>query len=282
MTTPSATGDAAGPVLVDRRGPVGILTLNRPERRNAITPELLTRLHEGVRAFDADETVRAIVLTGADPAFCAGLDLAALAGGERFGVDQPANAPAQRGALPATGTPVIAAVNGPAVTGGLELVLACDIVLASDRATFADTHARVGVVPGWGMSVLLPAAIGVRRAMEMSLSGNYVDAATASSWGLVNRVVPHDALLDAAVALGEDIAGGQPDAVAALLALYRQTTSVSPDEGWAIEADTSRRWWRERMDAEAIGQRAGSVVERGRDQQPDGKPNGKPGGATAS
>jgi enoyl-CoA hydratase len=250
-------------VLVERRGHVGVLTLHRPERRNAITPELLTRLHDGVRSFDTDPDVRAIVLTGTDPAFCAGLDLAALAGGERFGVGGGGH----RGALPPTSTPLIAAVNGPAVTGGVELVLACDIVLVSERARFADTHARVGVVPGWGMSVLLPAAVGPRRAMEMSLTGAYVDATTAVSWGLANRLVPHDELVDAAVAVGEDIAGGQGDAVAELLALYRRTASMSPDDAWALEAETSRRWWRERLDPDAIGRRAGSVIERGRNQQ---------------
>jgi enoyl-CoA hydratase len=252
-------------VLTERHGAVGVCTLHRPERRNALTPALLAELHAAIGAFDADEEVRAIVLTGTDPAFCAGLDLAALAAGERFGVGDGH----QRGALPHTATPVIAAVNGPAVTGGLELVLACDLVLASDRATFADTHARVGVVPGWGMSVLLPAAIGARRALEMSLSGNYIDATTAASWGLANRVVPHEELLPAAIALGADIAGGHADASAALLALYRRTSAVSADEGWPLEAEASRRWWREQMDPKGIGERTQAVIDRGREQSAD-------------
>src|SRR3984957_14663804 len=101
--------------------------------------------------------------------------------------------------------PVVGAINGPAVTGGLELALQCDFLIASERARFADTHARVGVMPGWGLTVLLPQAIGLRRAKEMSLTGNYMDAAEALAVGLVNRIVTHDELLPTALALGRDI-----------------------------------------------------------------------------
>src|SRR5215470_4452958 len=110
-----------------------------------------------------------------------------------------------RGALPPRTKPLIGAVNGVAVTGGLEVALNCDFLVASDRARFADTHARVGVMPGWGLTVLLPQRIGVARAREMSLTGNYVDATTALQWGLVNHVVPHDQLLPFARGLGADI-----------------------------------------------------------------------------
>jgi enoyl-CoA hydratase len=212
---------------------------------------------------DADERVRAVVLTGADPAFCAGLDLAALAAGERIGEVEPD----RRGPFGQLGTPLIGAVNGPAVTGGLELALACDIVVASDRATFADTHARVGIMPGWGMSVLLPAAVGHRRALHMSLSGNYIDAATAAAWGLVSAVVPHDDLVASAMGLATDIADADPVAVAELLALYRRTQAASVDQGWVIEAETSRRWWRERADRSDVGSKTSSIIERGRNQQ---------------
>ena len=92
-------------------------------------------------------------------------------------------------------TPVIGAINGVAITGGFEVALACDFLVASERARFADTHARVGIMPGWGLTVALPEAIGLRRAKEMSTTGNFVDAETALAWGLVNHVVPHDELL---------------------------------------------------------------------------------------
>lgn len=258
-----SSGDETAPVLVAREGRVGIVTLHRPERRNAINAALLEGLVAAVRGLDADPGVGAIVLTGSDPAFCAGLDLAALASGERFGVGSGS----QRGPLGGRRTPVVGAINGPAVTGGLELALACDILLASERATFADTHARVGVMPGWGMSVLLPAAIGARRAAEMTLSGNYIDAPTAATWGLVNRVVPHDRLHAEAVALAADIAASDPEVVGELLSLLHTTTALAPDAGWEAEAAASRRWWRERLDPAAIARRRDEVVERGRRQQ---------------
>src|SRR5690606_20981276 len=101
----------------------------------------------------------------------------------------------QRGPFPDMETPVIGAVNGVAITGGFELALACDFLVASEQARFADTHARVGIMPGWGLTVLLPEAIGFRRAKEMSTTGNFLDAQTALAWGLVNHVVPHAELL---------------------------------------------------------------------------------------
>jgi len=257
------TTEGNDPVLVGREGRVGIVTLHRPDRRNAINAALLDALVDAVGQLDADPDVGAIVLTGSDPAFCAGLDLAALASGERFGV----GAPGQRGPLGARRTPLVGAVNGPAVTGGLELALACDLLIASERATFADTHARVGVMPGWGMSVLLPAAVGARRAAEMTLSGNYIDATTAAAWGLVNRVVPHDRLLPEAVGLAADIAAADPEVVGELLTLLHTTTALAPDAAWEAEAAASRRWWRERLDTAGIERRRTEVIERGRRQQ---------------
>lgn len=251
------------PVVVTRHGRVGVVTLQRPDRRNAINAALLDGLVTAVEALDADPDCGAMVLTGTDPAFCAGLDLAALAAGERFGVATDG----RRGPLGPRRTPLVGAINGPAVTGGLELALACDVLLASDRAMFADTHARVGVMPGWGMSVLLPAAIGARRAAEMTLSGNYVDAPTAAAWGLVNRVVPHDRLLPDAISLADDIASSDPEVVGELLTLLHTTAALPPDAAWEAEAAASRRWWREHLDPAAIEGRREAVIKRGRTQQ---------------
>lgn len=264
MVSAAAASDpnAASPVLTEVRGAVGIITLNRPQRRNAINADLLDRLVAAVHGLDGNDSVRAMVLTGTDPAFCAGLDLAALAGGEHIGQAEPG----QRGPFGEVTTPIIGAINGPAVTGGLELALACDMLIASPQATFADTHARVWIMPGWGMSVLLPAAVGHRRANQMSLSGNYVDADTACAWGLVNAVVPHHQLLDTAVALANDIAGANPNAVTELLGLYRRTTAVTTEQAWDIEAATSRVWWRQHMDRSVVGDRASSIIDRGRRQ----------------
>lgn len=252
-----------GPVLAEVVDGVGLVTLHRPDKRNALDGAVLALLPRVVATLDADPSVAAIVLTGADPAFCAGVDLRALASGDTALV-QPRG---QRGPLPTRTTPVIGAVNGPAVTGGLELALACDWLVASERATFADTHARVGVMPGWGMSVLLPRAVGTRRAREMSLTGNYVDAATALAWGLVNRVVPHDELVPTCLALGRDVGSTIPEASQRLLSLYEATEATTVDDGWRLEAAASRAWARERLDPEAVAAVREQVIARGRDQQ---------------
>ena len=252
-----------GPVLAEVIDGVGLVTLHRPEKRNALDGAVVALLPRVVATLDADEAVAAIVLTGADPAFCAGVDLRALAGGDTDLV-QPRG---QRGPLPARTTPVIGAVNGPAVTGGLELALACDLLVASERATFADTHARVGVMPGWGMSVLLPQAVGVRRAREMSLTGNYVDAATALAWGLVNHVVPHDELLPTCLALGRDVASTLPEPRRRLLALYEATAETTLDEGWRLEGEAARAWSRQQLDPAAVDAVREQVIARGRAQR---------------
>ena len=146
-------------VLCEQRDGVAVVTLNRPDRRNALSAALLAELRATVARLDASPDVRAIVLTGADPAFCAGLDLTELG--------EPGSALGGAGSgpvLPPLSTVLIGAVNGAAVSGGLELALACDFLIASEHARFADTHARVGIMPGWGLSYALPEAVGLRRA----------------------------------------------------------------------------------------------------------------------
>ena len=192
-------------VTLDQR--VARLTLNRPAARNALTRELWSEIADAVVRLDRDEDVAAVVLTGADPAFCAGFDLRRLSSENRDAQRARQQRPPEfLGMLPPRDTPIIAAVNGPAVTGGLELALGCDFLIASDRARFADTHARVGVMPGGGLTVRLPALIGPARALQMSMTGDFVDAQTACRWGLVNEVVPHEDLLDRATGLARSIA----------------------------------------------------------------------------
>lgn len=226
---------------------IAVLTLNRPESRNALNGELLRALPQAVAAADHDPDVDVIVLTGADPAFCAGLDLKQLGtGGNSFFDDGGVGRPWER-----TTKPLIGAVNGPAVTGGLEIALHCDFLVASERARFADTHAKVGILPGWGLTVLLPQAVGARRAREMSLTGNFLSAQDALAAGLVNRVVAHDDLLPTALATARDIAAGNQDAVRALLASYDRVLAVTPREGYELEADAARAW-NARLGADAI------------------------------
>jgi len=249
-------------VLVEVADLIATVTLNRPTRRNAISGALLTGLRAAMSELDARPDVRAIVLTGADPAFCAGLDLAEL--GQPGG---PLAAAARGPVLGDLATPLIGAVNGPAVTGGLELALACDFLIASDRAQFADTHARIGVLPGWGLTVELPEAVGLRRAREMSATGNFVSARAALEWGLVNHVVPHDELLGFARSLAADIASNDPDVVRAIFATYDEGARVTAGEARAIEARAHRRWHDRGIDPERVAARRDSVIGRGRSQR---------------
>ena len=171
-----------------------------------------------------------------------------------------------RGPFGAIIKPVIGAVNGVAVTGGLELALACDFLIASERARFADTHARVGIQPGWGLTVLLPQAIGLRRAREMSVTGNYLDATTALEWGLVNHVVAHDDLLPATLKLASDIASNDARAVRQINATYDENALVTGSEGWTNEGRVIAKWNDGHFDAADIESRRAEVAARGRDQ----------------
>jgi enoyl-CoA hydratase len=165
-----------------------------------------------------------------------------------------------------TDKPVIGAVNGAAVTGGFEIALMCDFLVASERAAFGDTHARVGLMPGWGLSVLLPQAIGVRRAKEMSLTGNFLSADEALHFALVNHVVPHDELLPFARTLAGHIAGNDQRAARALLAGYDEVASTTVADGLRIESKRANEWNSDPAAVAAIADRRQAIVDRGRTQ----------------
>lgn len=164
-------------------------------------------------------------------------------------------------------TPIIAAVNGPAVTGGLELALGCDFLIASDRARFADTHARVGVMPGGGLTVRLPALIGPARALQMSMTGDFVDAQTACRWGLVNEVVPHEDLLDRATGLARSIASIPRSNIVELRRIYSEVAGLAGSAAWEREGERAREWMQLRFDQERLVSEREAIIERGRAQQ---------------
>jgi enoyl-CoA hydratase len=258
-------------VLVEVADHVATVTLNRPDARNALSRDLRKALYRTMRDVDGRDDVAAVVLTGADPAFCAGLDLKELAAGDEetlretgaTGATDPA---AAKGPLPDMAKPVIGAINGVAITGGFELALACDFLVASERGRFADTHARVGIMPGWGLTVLLPEAVGFRRAKELSTTGNFLDAPTALAWGLVNHVVPHDELVPFAQQLGRDIASVPPAAVARMLATYDEGALRDGRGAWALEGEVAAAWQGAGIDPAAIEQSRQAVTARGRRQ----------------
>ena len=227
-------------LLIAKQDGIAVLTLNRPEAMNALSRDLRRALHDGLKAVEADPEVRVIILTGAgDRAFTAGLDLKEL-GSDPGGMSAANAASADANpvkAIEMCTKPVIGAINGVAITGGFEVALACDILIASERARFADTHARVGILPGWGLSQKLSRLIGIYRAKELSLSGNFLDARTAQAWGLVNRVVPHGELLTAARKLATDIASVPPQTASAYKKLIDDGFALP--YGAAIELETA-------------------------------------------
>lgn len=259
------------PVLLEVADRIATVTLNRPEARNALSSEVLRLLPARLREADERDDVDVVILTGADPAFCAGLDLrelgttgTRLAGGTEGRDD--AGASMVRGPFPPMHKPVVGAVNGAAITGGFELALNCDFLVASERARFGDTHARVGVMPGWGLTVLLPQAIGVRRAREMSFTGNFLTADEALHWGLVNHVVEHDALLPFTRKLAADIVGNDQSGVRQIRATYAEGVATTATEAWQVEARDARAWQRAMFDPAKVAERRAAIVDRGRQQ----------------
>jgi enoyl-CoA hydratase len=258
-------------VLLDVADRVATVTINRPDARNALSREVRRLLPKLMTEADGRDDVDAVVLTGADPAFCAGLDLKELGSGaadlsDAGAVGNVAPGGHRNGPFPQMRKPVIGAVNGVAITGGLEVALACDFLVASEQARFADTHARVGIQPGWGLTVLLPQAVGLRRAREMSATGNFVDAATALSWGLVNHVVPHGELLGFAQRLAADIASNDARAVQTIYATYDEGGLLAPGEAWDLESRTAAAWQGAGLDPAEIERRRQTVSDRGRQQ----------------
>ena len=255
-------------LTVEKKDAVAVVTLNRPEAMNALSKALRAELHKALTALDADEEVKVIVLTGAgERAFTAGLDLKEL-GGDPDGLraanaTEPSENPAW--AVIACRKPVIGAINGVAITGGFEVALACDVLICSTNARFADTHARVGITPGWGLSQKLSRVIGPYRAKELSLSGNFLDARTAYDWGLVNRVVAPDELMPAALKLAAEMATIEADMLIEYKAMIDDGYELSMRDGLELEQARSGAH-NKHVTPDMVEQRRLAVQARGRSQ----------------
>ncbi|MBW2424883.1 MAG: enoyl-CoA hydratase [Deltaproteobacteria bacterium] len=255
-------------LLVDREPPVAILTLNRPEQRNALSSELRLAIGAAFRELEADPEIRAVIVTGAGSAFCAGMDLKEMGSGGEDVTGYELSVAGQfemREGIEEFSGPVIAAVNGAAATAGFELALACDLIFASTTAKFLDTHARVGILPGWGLSVRLPRRIGIARAKEVSLSGNALAAERAYEWGLVNRVCKPDALVDEARALALDICSCVPGVMEGVKKLIDEGQAMPFEEAMEHELRVGTESSKQ-IDSASIAARRMGVVERGRSQ----------------
>jgi enoyl-CoA hydratase len=242
-------------LLIDTDERVRTLTLNRPQSRNALSSALRDRFFGALTDAETDDDVDVVIVTGADPVFCAGLDLKELGGQSALPDISPR--------WPSMTKPVIGAINGAAVTGGLEVALYCDILIASEQARFADTHARVGLLPTWGLSVRLPQKVGVGLARRMSMTGDYVSAADALRAGLVTEVVPHGELLPAARRVAASIVGNNQNAVRALLASYHRIDDSHTSGGLWLEATAARQF---RTSGDDIAANREAVLQRGRAQ----------------
>ncbi len=249
-------------VLVEHDGEMTVVTLNRPEAMNALSTPLRNAIARVFTELSTRAETRVIILTGAGRAFCAGLDLKELGGEVRPGETLEGD-PAS--AMLACRQPIIGAINGVAITGGFELALACDVLVGSTNARFSDTHARVGVIPGWGLSQRLPRLIGISRAKELSLTGNYLDAAAAERWGLLNHVVEPHELMPFARRLASDMLSVLPDMLWKYKRLIDDGFATTFGEGMEIEAERSHAHM-SHVTADAVKGRRGDIQDRGRDQ----------------
>lgn len=249
-------------VLTADHGPVRVLTLNRPQSRNALSGDLIRALYTALKEADADEGVRVVVLTGTDPAFCAGVDLkeAARDGMTYFAEFKDGSCIT---AVAEMRTPIVGAINGATFTGGLEIALGCDFLIASERAVFADTHARVGILPGGGMTARLPHVVGAAMARRLSMTGEVVDAVRAERIGLVTEVVPHDRVVQRAVELAQQIAEVPGPIMLSLKEIYVRGSATVVDPALAAEDDIAGN---QEHDMAGLGARFSAVSQRNRSQ----------------
>jgi enoyl-CoA hydratase len=251
-------------VLVERHEGFAVLTLNRPEAMNALSRELRADFCAAMAELCADPAIRVLVITGKGKAFCAGFDLMEMGDSSVDPSQESDNTMAR--AIEAFRGPVIGAVNGHAITGGFELALACDLLIASEEARFADTHARVGILPGWGLSQKLPRLIGLSRAKQIAFTGKPVFAGQALAWGLVNEVLPAAELLPRAKALATEMCACVPE----LLLAYK----AQIDEGYSMPYAEALRWEEQRSIESAkrtmaamVAARRDEVMRKGRSEK---------------
>ena len=251
-------------VLLEKHAGYAIVTLNRPQAMNALSRELRRDFVAAFRSCTDDCNIRVIILTGSGKAFCAGFDLKELGSTDKNSTAEEADNVIAR-AMESFNGPIIGAINGHCITGGFEMALACDILIASDNARFADTHARVGMLPGWGLSQKLPRLIGLSRAREIAFTGAPVFAQQAYEWGLVNHVVAADALLPRAVKMAQDMCACVPEVLQHYQTLIKDGYSMSLND--ALEWEEARAiWWAQQASGATIEENRLKVLEKGRSE----------------
>ena len=227
-------------VLFEKRGTVGLITLNRPTRKNAITQQLLTELFDTVEKAGRDTDVGAMVLTGNGSSFCSGIDLDCLSTDNL--VNPRGDGKDMVDVFKDCHTPIIGAVHGYAITGGFELALNCDFLIADGTACFMDTHAKLGIHPGWGMTQLLQQAVGRKRALQISLTCEKIPAQKAFDWGLVNEVTEAGALLPRALELATSIADVNRGMMQTVKGFIEKQDDESVGKGLCLEKEAFKRF----------------------------------------
>ena len=226
-------------IIYQAGGGIGRITLNRPQAMNALTPAMLKELKAAVLAAGKDGDVKVIVLTGAGRAFCAGVDLKALGDQKLVNgmVGDILDLPAREliNAIRSVPRAVICVVNGFCFTGALEIMLACDIVIASEEAKIGDTHAKWGLRPTWGMSARLPRRVGYLKAKEISFTAEAITGKEAERIGLINMAVPADRLEEALQVMAKKIIGNSAQSIAAYKQLYNANESLTLDKSLELE-----------------------------------------------
>ena len=247
-------------LLVEKSEGIATLTLNRPGVLNALSEELRDLLAQTIEDLRGDDDVGVVILTGAGRAFCAGLDLKEMSdpNRKRKAIADPPKL------LRSLHQPVIGAINGIAVTGGFEIALSCDLLIATPEARFADTHARIGLLSGWGLSSRLSRAIGMARAKELSLTGNFLSAERAYEWGLVNRIVPRAELLPTCRALATDMLTCQRDVMFQYKRMIDRGFDLTLGDAMDYEVEINRMYRSPKP--EEVGERLAGIRARGRAQ----------------
>ena len=255
----------ASVLVVEKQDGIATLTLNRPEQMNALSLELRRALAAELAALRTDEEIGVVILTGAGRAFCAGLDLKEMGGeGPAEGLGDRDDAPDPPQMMRQLRQPVIGAINGLAVTGGFEIALSCDILIATPETRFADTHARVGLLAGWGLSQRLSRVVGPNRAKELSLTGNYLSAQRALEWGLVNRIVPRADLLPTCEALARDMLSCVPETLFEYKRQIDRGFDLALGDAMTFETEIAR--WHPNPEPEVVAARRQAIQQRGRAQ----------------
>ncbi|MCH1568641.1 MAG: enoyl-CoA hydratase [Alphaproteobacteria bacterium] len=254
-------------VLVEKAGGYGVVTLNRPHAMNALSAKLRNQLATAIDDLEADDNIRVMILTGAgEKAFTAGLDLKEMGAQDSDGPALAISSDDPVQALAKFSGPIIGAINGVAITGGFEIALACDVLIGTSNTRFADTHARVGILPGWGLSQKLMRLLGASRAKEVSLTGNFVSAEQALDWGLINHLVAPEALMDKARALADDMLSCVPETLRAYKALMDDGFDMNFGDGMALEQKRGREANRQ-VGAGDVEARREAVRQRGQEQK---------------